>query len=115
MNLLAEIDDSKIYFLDEVGFNISMHSRQGRSLRGTRAIKVIPALRSRNISICSVMSKNGLFDFNIQTRAFNTSTFHSYISSLMSKFEENVIQSAVLIMDNVPFHKSTEIKNLILE
>jgi transposase len=62
MNIVSSIDDSKIFFIYEVGFNVCMRSSQGRSLKGTRAIKIVSSLRSRNISLCCVITKNGIFD-----------------------------------------------------
>ena len=35
MDILGLVDDSNIFFVDELGFNVSMRSRRGKSLKGT--------------------------------------------------------------------------------
>jgi transposase len=57
LNLLMHADGANIYFLDEVGFKVSMRSRRGRSLKGKRAVMMVPNLRTLNVSVCCVMSK----------------------------------------------------------
>ena len=56
---LGQFNESNIFFLDEVGFNVSMRSRFGRSSIGTTPFLTVPNLRSRNISVCCCMSKSG--------------------------------------------------------
>jgi transposase len=67
LKILSMFDKSNLYFVDEVGFNISLRSRSGRSLRGTRAIHVVPGLRSRNISVCCAISKFGILYYKAQS------------------------------------------------
>jgi hypothetical protein len=61
----CEIEDSfgidEIFFLDELGFNVSMRTRFGRSLIGTTPIETVPAIRTRNLSVCSAIRRNGVF------------------------------------------------------
>jgi hypothetical protein len=43
---MIEADDGRdLYFLDEVGFNVSMRSRRGRSLVGKKAVLTVPSIR----------------------------------------------------------------------
>lgn len=98
-------------FIDEVGFNISMRSRRGRSLRGTRAVQTVSALRSKNISVCCAMSKNGVILYHSQATAFNTLCYKNFTESLITKIAN--MGSCVFIMDNVPFHKSPAIRETI--
>lgn len=114
-NLLSDFDESRLYFVDEVGFNISMRSKIGRSLRGKNATHVVPGLRSRNISVCCAITKCGISKYHPQTSAYNTNSFKSFISSLMEYIRlENPGKSAI-IMDNVPFHKNVGVKEIIEE
>ena len=55
-------------FVDEVGFNLIMRSRRGRSLRGTRAVHIVPGLRARNIFVCCAMLKSEITKFLKQHR-----------------------------------------------
>ena len=113
LKLVSELDDTKIYFVDEVGFHISMRSSRGRSLRGTNAAQIVRGLRSRNISVCCSMSKLGIAAYHAQTTAFNIKYFSCYIQTLLEYIENESPGKSAIIMDNVPFHKNLEIKNMI--
>ncbi|KAI5152746.1 hypothetical protein ENBRE01_2973, partial [Enteropsectra breve] len=110
---LSLIDDAKIYFIDEVGFNVSMRTRGGSSLRGTTPIHVVPSLRSRNVSVCCAMNKHSIVSYKAQTRAYNSECFLDFMKDLLDTIQSSGIQSAVFVMDNVAFHKVDSIKNLI--
>lgn len=112
-HLLSTIDNNKFIFIDEVGFNISMRQNYGRSMIGTRAIKIVPGLRNKNFSVCCAISKETILDFKIQKMAYNTEYFTDFIYQLIEKLRSLNIENAVLVLDNVPFHKSASIKTLI--
>ena len=40
-DILSEFNKNQFIFFDGVGFNVSMRSRRGSSLRGTRAVKIV--------------------------------------------------------------------------
>lgn len=109
MDILSKFDESHLVFVDEVGFNVSMRSKRGRSPSGTPAVHVVSGIRTRNISICCAMTRNGIVKYDSQTSAFKTSTFADFIDSLLDYMKLN-IPNGVVIMDNVPFHKSHIIK-----
>ena len=54
-------DINKVYFLDEAGFQYSMRRSKGRSAKGTKAAKVVPVIRSKNISLCACISNTSVF------------------------------------------------------
>ncbi|KAF7684878.1 hypothetical protein CDIK_4373 [Cucumispora dikerogammari] len=112
--MLTEDNGKNIYFLDEVGFNVVMRTKKGRSRVGTRATHVVPGLRSKNISCCCAMSKEGIFHFEAQEVPYNTSNFIEFLKTFLKKTEKNKKIIAVIIMDNVPFYKSLSIKTLIV-
>ena len=112
-DVISDIDETKLYFVDEVGFNVSMRGSHGRSLRGTNAVKVVPGLRSRNISVCCAMSKMGVTLYNVQTTAYNTATFTVFIGSLLKYIESEQSGKSAIILDNVPFHKNCNVKEMV--
>jgi transposase len=65
ISFLSQKDGENIFFFDEVGF--SMRSTRGRSLKGERAVQLVPNLRTRNISICCAISKRCAFFFFQET------------------------------------------------
>jgi transposase len=113
--LVAQEDGENIFFIDEVGFSVAMRARRGRSLVGTRAIQHVQGIRMKNISVCCSISKNGTFLFRKQGCPFNRESFLEYVNDLLRKFLENGITNAILVMDNVPFHKCREIREKISE
>jgi len=113
MDILGQVDDSNIFFVDELGFSVSMRSRRGRSLKGTRVVQVVPGLRSRNLSVCCAMSKSKIAKYLPQTFAFNTILFYNFIDILQDHIESLNIGSFVFVMDKLPFHKSNSIRQVI--
>lgn len=113
MDVLTQTDHNLIFYLDEAGFSVSMRARRGRSARGTRAVQVVAAIRTRNISLMCAMSKRGIFHYSHQPRAFNTETFKASIDTLIINLAEEGIQNAVLILDNVAFHKAQIVREVV--
>ncbi|KAI5151513.1 hypothetical protein ENBRE01_2188 [Enteropsectra breve] len=101
------------YFIDEVGFNITMRTRGGRALRGRRANHTVSALRTRNISVCCAMSKHGITKYTSRVTAYNTTAFLEFVQELTLQLNNDGISNAIIIMDNVPFHRSTVISTAI--
>lgn len=104
-DILSKFNESNLIFVDEVGFNVSMRTRKGRSLIGHPAVHVVPGLRMRNISVCAAMSKDGVVKYTTQTEAFKTISFVKFIDDLKMEIESKGFRETVIIMDNVPFHK----------
>ncbi|KAF7685295.1 hypothetical protein CDIK_3956 [Cucumispora dikerogammari] len=101
---------SKILFLDEVRFNVTMRVKHGRSLVGQTPISSVTTIKSKNISICSVMSRNKVIFKCLNRNAYNTSGFLSYLQELFTFLNSEGLDNCILIMDNVAYHKSDVIK-----
>jgi transposase len=105
MRLLASVERQGIIFVDEVGFNVSMRARRGRSLRGTNAVHQVASIRSRNISVCCAMNNTGILFYEAQTRAYNGVFFQQFLMRLMVQLQQRQLMATTIIVDNVPFHK----------
>ena len=113
--VMESIDhENKIFFMDEVGYQVSMRTKRGRSVVGTVPYLTVPALRTRNISVCAIMSKSALFHKKLQARAFNSETFGVFINEVFDYCAGNQLTNCVFICDNVRFHKTNDILNLFL-
>ncbi len=75
LEILFDTDDSKIFFINEVSSNILMWARRGRLKVGTRAVQIVPCLRTRSVLVCVFISKNDVLNYKIKTRAFNINFF----------------------------------------
>jgi hypothetical protein len=51
---------------------------------------MIPNLRTLNVSVCCVMSKEGKFYHKKQDHPFNKKNFSIFIGELLEKFNEKV-------------------------
>jgi hypothetical protein len=47
----------------------------------------------------------------MQTRPFNRDHYVGFLNTLFEMFRAEAITGAVLIMDNLPFHKRVEVRN----
>jgi len=105
----------KIFFIDESGFCVSMRRRQGRARIGMPAVVRVPAVRTKNFSLCAAYNVSTMFHFNIQERAYNTSSFSVYMTQIIQKLSESGIEHVIFVMDNVAFHHHSAITALVSE
>ena len=110
---LAAMPEANIIFIDEVGFSVSMRSGYGRALVGRPAVQRVPYLRSRNISICCAINKHEIVAYSSQPFPFNTDSFVTFLEELFDRLAQKNITTGVLVMDNVRFHHSVRVKELI--
>lgn len=113
MQILVTHNHEKIFFFDEVGFSVSMRARRGRSVSGSRAVQIVPALRSRNISMLCSMNKNGMVHYSTSPYAYNIEKCLESLTFLINDLRNRNIDNCVIVCDNVSFHKNYQIKNLI--
>jgi len=114
-NITDNYPDTNIFFIDEVGFNVSMRINKGWSKIGETPIAKVKNVKSKNISVCCAYSRSGISFHEINVQAYNTVSFTGYISNLFEHFTSLNIGPCVVIMDNVPFHKSTLVKHKFIE
>lgn len=112
-NILLKYKHEQIFFIDEAGFSLSMRNRRGRAPKGHRAITTVPSIRSRNISVCAAINLNGVKNFQIETTAYNSLKFSEFVKEFCTKLKMNGISQAVLVMDNVPFHKTKDVELVV--
>lgn len=110
LELFTEVSETQIFILDEVGFCVAMRAELRLSLRGTRAVEVAPGLRTRNISICCAMNMHHCV---APTQAYNRQYFCMFLNDVFRMLDERGVTSALLIMDNVGFHKGQKVRNWV--
>jgi transposase len=110
--LLTTYNHNNFYFIDEVGFNVSIRPTRGRSLVNTIPVATVPNIRSRNISICCAINEEGIVYFVKQNVPFNSVSFCRFASELLEKVRATGVKNAVFIMDNVAFHKTQDARNV---
>ena len=115
MQLITNLSEEKIFFFDEAGFSISMKPTRGRSAANTRAIHTVRYIRSINISLICIMNKNAIQYYATNENAFNSSSLEICFRKFFTLLQTQQISNITLIGDNVSFHKSQNIQNLINE
>ncbi len=103
----------KIFFLDETGIQIWSRATYGRAPKGIRSTKRVKAIRSQNYSIASAMNIESLYFFEIQNKSYNSDDYTEFLNKFIQHLANDRIEGAFLVMDNVPFHKTELVKNLI--
>jgi len=113
INYNRMMTERKKIFLDETGIQIFSRASYGRAPKGLRATKRVAQLRTRNHSIASVMNQESLYFFEIQNKAYNSEDYSEFLNKFLEHLAIDGITGAYLVMDNVRFHKTELITNLI--
>ena len=97
-------------YVDETGFNLHIRRRFGRSERGSRANIVVANSRGRNISDCSAMNISGIVNYRSIVGYYNTLEFIEFLRQCLNHLSNT---SKVSVMDNVRFHHSRDVCNVL--
>jgi transposase len=107
---MRSCDQSKILYLDEAGIDNRIYREYARAKKGTKVFGTIPGKKRERINFISgLINKKlvGLFAFRGRC---NSDVFNHWLKEhLLPTIEPNTI----IVMDNVPFHKSFTTKQLI--
>ena len=77
------IKRNNILFLDEAGFNLHTSTNYGYFPVNKDAVLYQPASRGRNLSLCAIISKNGIKNYQIKEGAFNKEFFVSFLKKCL--------------------------------
>ncbi|XP_074596342.1 uncharacterized protein LOC141851497 [Brevipalpus obovatus] len=111
--LRMDRDRKKIFFLDECSVSVSTRSNYGRSARGTRANVKVKAIRGKSYSVCAAINCECLSFYQVQDQAYNIIDFVDYLRQFLDLLDELEIHHAYLVMDNVRFHHSVDVVELV--
>ncbi|KII63296.1 hypothetical protein RF11_04955 [Thelohanellus kitauei] len=100
----------EVIYIDETGFNLHIRRRYGRSQRGECAHIVVANFRGRNISVCVAMNISGLVNYRRIVASFNNNEF---CQCLREGFQKLSNTPKIFVMDNVHFHHSTEVHEVV--
>jgi len=105
---LAEEINADIFFEDEAGIDLRQHS--GRTWGAIGKTPKISATDKRgSYNILCVVSSDGTLRFSIKDGTINEDVFIGFLQQLLRGRDRPII----LIMDNVPFHKSKKVRNFV--
>lgn len=106
---------SHVLYIDESGFSLSLRRFFGRSPVGKRANLKVRAIRSQNLSLIATVSKEKVWSTKVHEGSVNQHVFSEYLIQLFVDLQMSGISKALLIMDNVRFHKTEYIMDLVAE
>ena len=115
---VLSIDPHNLVFIDESGVNLGMTRLRGRSrrdplrgaLRGERLYDSCPRNRGSNISLIGALSLDGLIATMSLPGSVNTEVFLTYVREVLLP---QLWRGAFVIMDNLPVHKASKIREII--
>lgn len=113
LNMLKTMKEENIFFIDEAEFSLSMRGTHGQAPRGNRAIKIVPGIRTKNISICAAMNISGIQLYEVQQNSYNSSKFTEFLKKVCDILKEKCIIPCTIVLDNVAFHKTNDVKEII--
>lgn len=107
---MSRIDHKRLVFIDESGLTTNMTRHYGRIIGGKRLVDSIPGGSWNITSIVSSIRSDGTVSSMTVTGAIDGDSFKAFVSHVLCP---SLRPDDIVIMDNLPCHKSTEVKNLI--
>ncbi|XP_052414330.1 uncharacterized protein LOC127959292 [Carassius gibelio] len=74
-----------LIFMDEAGFNLAKTRRRGRNVIGKRATVIIPGQRGANITMCTVISTDGVLLHRPLIGPYNTERLLAFLHDLYGR------------------------------
>lgn len=94
-----------LVFIDECGFNVWTSRTQGRSPRGSRAVRVVDCQRGQNLTLCmAVSSRLGLVHFSFVTGGMTQDCYAGFLSEVSTFLVDDPV--VCLVHDNAPPHRN---------
>lgn len=97
-------------FIDETGVNLAMTRRYARAKKGHRAYSQCPYNRGKNVTLIGAVATLGFlapFTFEGWT---NKEAFLTYVTEVLAP---QLWTGACVVMDNLPVHKATKVREAI--
>jgi transposase len=106
----ADVRVDQLVFLDEFGATTTMQRTHGRAASGERVVTRVPHGHWKMISTIAAMSVNGIVASGSFDGATDTELFVTFIREALVPILK---PGQVLVMDNLPAHKSPQIDQLV--
>ena len=110
----SKIERSKIISLDECSFDTHMTQHHGWSLAGEKCFLTTKnKLAKKRYSLMLAISSSKVVAWQVRAGAYNKQKFIQYINRKLLPQCRRMDFDPVLLMDNVGFHHSKEVKELL--
>ncbi|KAG0426706.1 hypothetical protein DMUE_5953 [Dictyocoela muelleri] len=101
--------DEDILYLDETGFNLHSKRSYEYSPKNVPARLIVKGNRGQNVTLIIIISKNRILHNKIIKGPCNSVIFKEFFEEIIRLNRIN--PNNIIVMDNVAFHKTNEIKN----
>ena len=111
-------NEASFFFVDEVGFSISMRRPYGYAPRGQPAVVTTPAICSRNFTVMAMIGMprgdplEKVMITKVLPTAANTEQCYSFMVEALEALRSHGINYGTIVLDNVPFHHSRLVTDL---
>jgi transposase len=106
----ADVRVDRLVFLDEFGATTTMQRTHGRAAPGERVVTKVPHGHWKMISTIAAMSVDGVVASGSFDGATDTELFVTFVREALVPM---LRPGQVLVMDNLPAHRSTRIDQLV--
>ena len=110
-----------LFFMDEVGFLLSMRCAYGYSPWGTRPTTTTARLRSKNLTVMALIGlsqgdpPSKVLIWKLLPQAGNTVECRSFLTEVLEVFHTRGIERGTIVLDNARFHHSAQVVELFPE
>ncbi|KII67412.1 hypothetical protein RF11_08424 [Thelohanellus kitauei] len=99
-----------VIYINETGFNLHLRRKFGRSPSGKRVATTVSSSKAVNISVCAAMYNGGLYHFMSKVGSYNSNEFIQFLTQM---FERTGAGQKHLVLDNIRFHHTENVKNIV--
>lgn len=107
-NTVKDISNNDIICLDETFFVSNITANYGRSFKGSRIYK-FSKINPKKYCLLMAISNKAVVGYKIYQTNINQDIFHDFLNDILLP----KINNKYILMDNVGFHKTNKIMNLI--
>ena len=104
------LDPARLVFIDETGTSTDMARRRGRGKRGCRVIGRVPWGHWKTMTFVAGLRQDGITAPFVIDCAMNGAIFIEYIRQCLAP---TLKPGDIVVMDNLPAHKSERIREII--
>ena len=109
--LASRFDASRLVFIDESGFSISMDRLRARAPRGKRAYGRVPRNRGKNQTlIASITLEGGMGECMCVEGATDKEVFEAYVEKALAP---SLVEGQVVVLDGLGAHRTKRVRELI--
>jgi transposase len=108
----AQVDPERLVFVDEMGIHTSLAPLYGYSPKGERVRLEVPRNRAKNTTLLASITPSGMGEMMAVEGSTDREVFEAYVEHALAPTLE---AGQIVIMDNLPAHKPTRVRELIEE